>query len=240
MEIIKRKILFNDLQGDLFLKIPLYQNIDNMGLMTDINGPYGIIGNKNNYEMVTNTVISEYFKQGDIIISTSDSKLSQLKSYNENEQYKIDFNIKRENYVNYKGESLIGVDRVTNIDGDTITYVFDTIRDSLIGTTGQTTGILYQDNPIEGVSIPDELEVENSYTRVQYMSEGWNETNSSLNPQIQEEYLLGIINEPEIESDVFIDRSTFSILDKHLRLSEVESLDHLSRYGNGFYNINRD
>tara|TARA_R110000796_G_scaffold219934_1_gene336023 strand:+ start:49009 stop:49701 length:693 start_codon:yes stop_codon:yes gene_type:complete len=230
MEIIKRRIIFSELEDNIYLKVPLYQNIDNMGLRTDM--PFGT--------NIITELINDHFRQGGIIISTSDSKLSQLKSYDEDEQYKVDFNIKRENYVNYLGEPIIGVDRVTNISGETVTYVFDAVRDSFIGTTGQTTGILYQDNPIDDVDIPDELDSDVTQTRVQYKSEGWNQRNTSLDPQIQEEYLLGIISEPEVESDVFIDRSTFSVLDTHLRLSEVESLDHLTRYGNGFYNINRD
>lgn len=230
MEVIKRRILFSELEDNIYLKVPIYQNIDNMGLRTDM--PFD-----NN--VITESV-NNYFRQGGVIISASDSKLSQLKSYDETEQYKIDFNIKRESYVNYQGDPIIGVDRVTNIDGETVTYVFDTVRDSFIGTTGQTTGILYQDNPIDSIDIPEELDGNITRTQVQYQSEGWNETNTSIEAQIQEEYLLGIISAPEVESDVFIDRSTFSVLDKHLRLSEVESLDHLSRYGNGYYNINRD
>ena len=230
MEVIKRRISFSELADNIYLKIPLYQNIDNMGLRTDM--PFGS-------NVITESV-NNYFRQGGVIVSTSDSKLSQLKTYDETEQYKINFNIKRENYNGYTGVFVTGVDRVTNIDGETVTYVFDAVRDSFIGTTGQTTGILYQDNPIDGVDIPEELDGDISQTRVQYQSEGWNETNTSIEAQIQEEYLLGIISEPEVESDVFIDRSTFSVLDKHLRLSEIESLDHLTRYGNGFYNINRD
>jgi hypothetical protein len=77
-------------------------------------------------------------------------------------------------------------------------------------------------------------------TTIQYMGEGWNFENTTISPQIQEEYLIGIISQPEVESDVFIDRGVVSVLDTHLRLSEIESLDHLERYGNGFYNINRD
>ena len=230
MDIIKRKILINDLEDDFHLKIPLYQNIDNMGLRTDM--PYD--------SNVITAILSDYFKKGGTIISASDSKLSQLKSYDENEQYKINFNLNRETYKDYQGQTLIGVDRVTKISGNTVTYTLNAVRDSKIGTTGQTTGILYVDNPVDGVDIPIELDGEITQTKVQYNSEGWNETNSSIEAQIQEEYLLGVISEPEVESDVFIDRSTFSVLDKHLRLSEVESLDHLTRYGNGFYNINRD
>ena len=77
-------------------------------------------------------------------------------------------------------------------------------------------------------------------TKSQFQSEGWNGTNTSLDPEVREEYLFGIINTPEVQSDVFIDRGAVSVLDTHLRLSEIESLDHLVRYGNGYYKINRD
>ena len=251
MEIIKRKILLNkanatktnqDLER-IRLKIPLYQTIENMGLKTDM--PYngstihpcdGVIP----LEFMSQGVVSNWYKQGNKILYASDSKLSEVKSYDKDEQYKLNFDMKKEQYVNFLSTPIIGVDRVTNIDGEEITYVLDAKRDIKIGTPSQRTGTLYVDNTQDELFLPDELDNIKTKTKVQYISEGWNQTNTSLDPQIQEEYLLGIISEPEVRSDVFIDRTTFSVLDKHLRLSEIESLDHLTRYGNGFYNINRD
>jgi F0F1-type ATP synthase membrane subunit a len=51
--------------------------------------------------------------------------------------------------------------------------------------------------------------------------------------------LFGIISRPEVESDVFIDRGTISVMDYHLKLSEIKNLGQLTRYGNGFYKINK-
>lgn len=243
MEVIKRKIFLNKLEDNVFIKVPLYQNIDNMGLRTDMPFDGSCIYPCNDVVpliFMNEGISSVWYSQGNTIVAGTDSKLTQLKSYDRDEQYKINFDIKREPYINYLGEQITGVNRVTNISGETVTYVLNAKRDAAIGTTQQTTGILYHDNPESGVVIPDELDPEITNTRVQYESEGWNETNTSLEPQIQEEYLLGIISKPEVDSDVFIDRTTFSVLDRHLRLSEIESLDHLHRYGNGFYNINRD
>jgi|TARA_R110000851_G_scaffold251971_1_gene404451 hypothetical protein len=250
MEIIKRKILLKKSSNSkiaqsnerIRLKIPLYQTIENMGLMTDMPTNTMIHPTSSGLplEFTSQGVTSDWYKQGDTVVYASDSKLNEVKSYDKNEQYKIDFDMKKESYSNFESTTIIGVDRVTNIDGDVITYVLNTKRDGLIGTTGQTTGTLYTDNTLDRLFLPDELDNNITKTRVQYESEGWNKTNTSLTPQIQEEYLLGVISPPEVKSDVFIDRSTFSVLDKHLRLSEIESLDHLKRYGNGFYNINRD
>lgn len=230
MEIIKRKIKLNNLKNDFYLKIPLTQNIDDMGLISDL--PYE--GNK-----ISKTV-NEYFKEGGIVISATDSKLKQLKTYDADNEYKVGFDIDKAVYNNYKNDKINGVSRVTKINGDNITYVFNGENNNKLGTSGQTTGILYEDNPIDGLPINGDLDSEITISKVQYKSEGWNNTNTSLDPQIREGYLLGIINEPEVDNDVFINRGGVSVLDKHLRLSEIESLDHLIRYGNGFYNINRD
>ena len=268
MEIIKRKILLNksgtgtsrtaqEIQEITFIrfKIPFYQTIENMGLKTDMpfnNTSIHPCTNAIPLEFMSQGLVSVWFKQGGKIVYASDSKLSEVKSYDKNVQYKINLDMKKEQYLNYESIPIIGVDRVTSIvasaggtvdtdvEADVITYVLDTKRDNLMGTENQETGTLYIDNTPDDLSLPNELDRNITKTKVQYTSEGWNQRNTSLEPQIQEEYLLGIISPPEVESDVFIDRTTFSVLDYHLRLSEIESLDHLTRYGNGFYNINRD
>ena len=64
-------------------------------------------------------------------------------------------------------------------------------------------------------------------------------SNSSLSAITKEEYLFGIIFPPEVKSEVFIERGITSVMDKHLRLSEIKNLNELSRYGNGFYKLNK-
>ena len=243
MEIIKRRILFSDIENsdNVYLKIPLTQSINGLGLLTDMPyGPNKISGVLNGYEFMNDYVTSVWYKSSGKIVSASDSKLEGVRSYDSDNPFKEHFTIRKSNYINFLGESIAGVDRVIKINGDEIKYTVDAKIDSKLGTSGQTTGILYTDNPIDGVIIPEELDSAITMTKVEYIGEGWNERNTSIDPQVQEEYLIGIISPPEVESDVFIDRTTFSVLDNHLRLSEIESLDHLSRYGNGFYNINRD
>lgn len=242
MEIIKRRISFK-LGEDVHLKIPLTQKIEDLGLMTDLDkGEWGVDRCSGGLPLtlLNNGVLSSFYRIGGVVNYGSDSKLEVVRSYDDDNQYIPNFDTKRESYINFQGQNINGVDRVVSINGDKVVYTVDAKRDINIGTTGQTTGILYTDNPDDGVPIPIELDGDVTTTNVHYQAEGWNVTNTSNDPQIQEEYLLGIISQPEVESDVFIDRTTFSVLDKHLRLSEVESLEHLTRYGNGFYYINRD
>jgi hypothetical protein len=40
-------------------------------------------------------------------------------------------------------------------------------------------------------------------------------------------------------SDVFIDRGVISVMDMHLRLSEIKDIKQLERYGNGFIKLNK-
>ena len=233
MEIIKKKISLRDIaQRSVNFKLMLQQDIDNLGIMTDME--------YDTSNPIRDTILSDWYKQAGVIKAVTDSKLNRVQSYDSTEPYKKDFDIDKEEYRNYKNEIIDGVDRVTNIDGDEITYVIGGNRDSKLGTEEQVSGFLFIDNPKNGLELNNAIGNENMTTSIQYVGEGWNSTNISLEPQIQEEYLLGIINQPEVKSDVFIDRGSVSVLDKHLRLSEIESLDHLTRYGNGFYNINRD
>jgi len=236
MELIKKRISFKDIQnGNVSFKILLTQKIDALGMATDM-----VYADEAYTSLQLKQMLKSYHKDAGQIIAVTDSKLQKVKSYYADEPYKVDFDIRRETYKDYKGNIINGVDRVIKKDGEEITYTFGAISDVNIGTTGQTSGLLYVDNPIDGLPLNNAERTSNMTSTLQYMGEGWNFRNTSISPQIQEEYLIGIISQPKVESDVFIDRGVASVLDMHLRLSEIESLDHLERYGNGFYNINRD
>ena len=246
MEIIKREISIRDTKNEMIsFKINLTQKIDDLGMATDIpfesydilrdNGDVMLFGHDN-----PNIELPKHYKSAGQINTITDSKSHRVKSYSEIIPYKEGLNISEEPYRNYKNEDIDGVDRVVKIDGEEITYVTGANADINLGTTGQTSGFLYVDNPNEGLNSNNVEITEDMITSSQYIGEGWNGTNTSIDPQIQKEYLIGIIGQPEVKSDVFIDRGVVSVLDMHLRLSEIESLDHLDRYGNGFYNINRD
>ena len=104
----------------------------------------------------------------------------------------------------------------------------------------QTTGIQYKDysaSTINAILLPEGIDLPT--TTFRFISEGWNQTNTSLSAITKEEFLLGIISRPEVENDVFIDRGVVPVLDYHLRLSEIKNLGQLQQYGNGYYNIDR-
>jgi hypothetical protein len=246
MEIIKRKVSLEEATsreneinfGTLkvpyfYFKVPLKQNIDDMGVFTDYSfTPTNLITQNLSQEekqlRLSGTVNDNWFYNSGKLSGFTDSKLEYLRTYSPINPYIVNFDVETNTYTNFSGTTINGVSRVTNISGDSITYVYDTNNDSLIGTNNQNSGLLYQEsltNLIDGS------------TKLKFNSEGWNDTNTSLSAIIKEDYLMGIISPPEIDNSIFIDRGNISVFENHFKLSEIESLDHLVRYGNGFYNI---
>jgi hypothetical protein len=245
-----------------YVNLMLTQNIDDMGMFTDAfylpNFPnnytavdYTALVNKlliegfrfpfmdgelpstsqsdiNPQTRVTGKTDADYYDFKNIIISGQvESRIEDVQSYDKNQPYKLGFNINTETYINYKGETVNGVTRVTSTNPNDFRYVFDADRnDPNIGTINQKDGLLFI-NANENTS----------NSTVSYIGQGWNNTNTSLSATTKEEYLLGIISKPEIESDVFIDRGIITVYEKHLKMSEITNINQLSRYGSGYFNI---
>lgn len=188
----------------------------------------------------TSDTESSFYNYGGLSITgNTDSKIEDVRSYDILEPYKIGFDVGRETYEDYEGVTISGVSRVVTL-GEPSTYVIDTKNDSDIGTQNQVFGLLYND--FSGMSrnvVIDGIKSRVPITTVKYKGQGWNETNTSLSGITKEEYLFGIISPPEVKSDVFIDRSVTSIMEMHLKLSEIKDLGELARYGNGFYNLTK-
>jgi len=248
-----------------YLNVFITQDVDDMGLFTDMSFiPKNISSSTPNYQIlsdklrdigvifpfmngyvpnqITNLtesekktlripqkVESDYYNFGNLpITGRTDSKIDDVKSYSSINPYRINFNVNKAAYINYQNTTIVGVDRIKTL-GDPNIYVFDTVEDVNLGTPTQIYGIQYHD--YTGSTTP--------YTTFRILGEGWNQTNTSISALGKEEYLFGIISRPEVESDVFIDRGAISVMDMHLKLSEIKNLGQLTRYGNGFYKINK-
>lgn len=72
-----------------------------------------------------------------------------------------------------------------------------------------------------------------SFTRNNnFITNGWVDF-----PVIREEYRLGSSSLSNVDVDVNIDRGTARAFDQHIKLLEVNSLESLEQYGNGYFNI---
>lgn len=184
----------------------------------------------------------DYFKEAGFVTGYTDSKKEEVRSYSETDPFKVGKVMDRESYTNYKGLSIDGVDKVVQILINGLRYTLDGNDDSNIGTKNQDTGLAYTDDEsqVRNVFHPDvNITYEIPLTTVKYYGEGWNETNTVLSAVTKLEYLIGISEEPEVQSDVFINRGSVSVIDRHMRLSEVKTIFDLENYGNGYFNIQK-
>lgn len=200
---------------------------------------------------------SYYYNFGQRVTGFTDSKLGGYNSYVQNNPYIQNFDIDIQDYVNFTGQTIQGRDRITYppnpVDPtiSAVTYVAKANNDIYIGTPNQASGFLYTTYTLTGTnqisqfytgitSLLASLNIENPEdvnTTISYLGEGWNSGNTTLSAMVKEEIYLGIVSPPEVQSDVFIDRGTTSALENHLRLSEIENVEHLERYGGGYYNV---
>lgn len=58
-------------------------------------------------------------------------------------------------------------------------------------------------------------------------------------PLIKEENKLEQVFLPEIKDEIFIERSTSNIYEKHMRLMDINNIGQLETYKNGFFNIKK-
>jgi len=173
------------------------------------------------------------------ITGYTDTKIEEVRSYDTSNPFRIGFDTDKMVYINYQGLTISGISRVISM-GEPKTYVIDTLDDTFMGTTNQIYGIQYHDYTGSTRLInTDGLFRRIPSTSFRYIGEGFNETNISLSALTKEKYLFGIISPPEVQSDVFIDRGITSVMEIHLKLSEIKDLGQLIRYGNGFYNLTR-
>jgi hypothetical protein len=167
---------------------------------------------------------SDYYSYGSKVKTITNSKLDNYITYDPNNPYQTNFDIKKESYINYLGISIDGRSRITTQSNTNTVYTVDANMDGLIGTTGQTTGLLYNDNIYSG-------------TNVSFIGEGWNQLNTNIKPIYREPENFGLIWPTEIYSDVFINRSKYNVTERHLRLSEFNTTEDIKNYYNGYYKI---
>ena len=170
----------------------------------------------------------------------TEDRLDDVKSYNIQNIFQKDFDIEREVYTNYTGATVDGRTRVT-AKGEPLEYVIDANDDAFIGSLSQNDGLYLRtfSSQTRNVVIKDLIRKRIPVTEIHYNRQGWNDTNIGFSALTKQEYLFGITSEPEVFSDVFIERGTTSVKERHLKLSEVKTLEDLVNYGNGFFNVSK-
>jgi hypothetical protein len=53
------------------------------------------------------------------------------------------------------------------------------------------------------------------------------------------EHLIGFVDEPQIFSDIFVERGKQGVMERNLRLGEIDSVGEISVYGSGYFNVKK-
>jgi hypothetical protein len=183
---------------------------------------------------------SDYYSQQHLVITgMTDSKIEDVRTYAAGDPYRVNLPVEQGQYRDYTNTTYFGVSKIKSVAEPKV-YVFDTIDDVDLGTVNQIYGLRYLDytGRTRTITYNNRRFIDN-VTEFSYIGQGLNMTNMSLSALTKEEYLFGIIFPAEVKSDVFIDRGLNSVMDKHLKFSEISTLDRLANYGNGFYRLNK-
>jgi hypothetical protein len=150
------------------------------------------------------------------------NRLSEIKTLDRNNPYKVGvngvFNVTSE-FVEYE---LDGIFYKTYIN--TIPFFFQRGRDNIDDVT-----------LIRSYTSPNS-EPNNQDTIFKYKPSKNNFTNK---PLIKEEVKLEQVFLPKIEDDIFIERTSTNIYEKHMRLMDINTLDGLETYKNGFFGVKK-
>jgi hypothetical protein len=65
-------------------------------------------------------------------------------------------------------------------------------------------------------------------------------TNYIINHRLtRNEHFLGFIDDPQVYSDIFVERGKQGVMENNLRLGEIDNMDELEIYGNGYFKVRK-
>lgn len=143
-----------------------------------------------------------------IISGYTDSRLLEIQTYEKNQPYQVGYN---------------GVTQVDYNNNGTVKFIEYIIND-----------IKYQTTFVRPLFPNEPLKTFVTNTIYFFESEGLTEENINV---IKKEVEMGLSEPPKIEEEIFIERQETSVFERHLRMGEIESLEQLEEYKNGYYTI---
>jgi hypothetical protein len=103
-------------------------------------------------------------------------------------------------------------------------------------TTGTLNGVVYSAYTIDSLYYQD---FEDGVTTITGATSGFTKEEVINTLITRNEHFLGFIDEPVIYSDIFVERGKQGVMEKTLRLSEIDNTGELTFYGNGYFNIRK-
>jgi hypothetical protein len=101
------------------------------------------------------------------------------------------------------------------------------------GPDANNTYVAYTINGVDYYDYPD------GTTLYVIESSGFTENDLVLSAITKNEALINVIDQPEVQSNIFIERGKMSALEYIERLGEVDNVGDLTKYGYGFFNVEK-
>lgn len=110
-------------------------------------------------------------------------------------------------------------------------------QDDFIGvTTGMTDNTTWLGYTIDGLYYRD---FPDGYTMISGSTSDFTKEEVINQMITRNEHFLGFIDEPMVYSDIFVERGKQGVMEKNLRLSEIDNVGEMDLYGNGYFNVRK-
>jgi hypothetical protein len=136
----------------------------------------------------------------------------------------------------------------TNTTGHT-TFTYMAIGGSRIGelrqygttvfsgvTTGTTDNVTWSGYTIDGLYYRDRSD---GYTMITGNTTGFTKEEVVNYVITRNEHFLGFIDDPQVYSDIFVERGKLGVMENNLRLGEIDNMEELEIYGNGYFKVRK-
>jgi hypothetical protein len=209
------------------------QTFDNIGIFTNeefIASDELINSDPDYFTRISGLNIENYYNFEEYeVTGFTESQLEVVATYNQANPYIENLNVSDTPSLDFTG--------VLDIKDRSIVYVIGGALN--VGQYVPNTGIIYETSLVPRI-VQNPLTREFStidQTTFKYYTKGIREYNSILRAIIHEEKFLNVVFEPTVNNNVVVDRGTVNVNERHLKLSEIDSVEQMVRYGQNFFNV---
>jgi hypothetical protein len=103
-------------------------------------------------------------------------------------------------------------------------------------TTGTTDGSIWSGYTLDNLYYRD---FNDGYTMITGSTSNFTKEEVVNRMVTRNEHFLGFIDEPTIYSDIFVERGKQGVMEKNLRLGEIDNIGEVDIYGNGYFNVRK-
>jgi hypothetical protein len=103
-------------------------------------------------------------------------------------------------------------------------------------TTGSTDGSSWSGYTLDNLYYRDFTD---GYTMITGSTSSFTKEEVVNRMVTRNEHFLGFIDEPTIYSDIFVERGKQGVMEKNLRLGEIDNIGEVDIYGNGYFNVRK-